>query len=139
MLSFVKPTKKVGFSVCSPSHDLVFFVCFWPRIVSRPQNRNGHKQLSKHQSRHYSHLFLPTLGKKYIYSINWSAQSLNLKGFSPGRPLPRCCWTNRDLFHFASHRPSLRNDGSSRRVPWPFQPVPGVFRLRSVFGPRKKR
>ena len=67
-------------------HMTLSFLCFWPRIVSRPQNRNDHKQLSKHQSRHYSHLFLPTLGKKYIYSINWSAQSLNLKRIPPGVP-----------------------------------------------------
>ena len=49
-------------------HMTLSFLCFWPRIVSRPQNRNDHKQLSKHQSRHYSHLFLPTLGAK-IYLL----------------------------------------------------------------------
>ena len=67
--------------------SLSFFV-FLAAESLKPSKSNDHKQLPKHQSRHYDHLFLPALGKNI--SINWLArQSLNLKGYSLWRPLPR--------------------------------------------------
>ena len=118
-------------------HMSLWVLCFWLRRVSRPQKVTTTNNFRSIKVDIMITWFLPILGKKYIYQLVGKA-IFKLERLSPWRPVPRCCWTNRDLFHFASHRPSLRNDGSSRHVPWPFQPVPGVFRLRSVLGPRKK-
>ena len=86
-----KPTKKVGFfsTLASVRYHMSLSFCFFLAAESlKTSKSNDHKQLPKHQSRHHDHLFLPALGKNI--SINWLArQSLNLKGYSPWRPLPR--------------------------------------------------
>ena len=132
--------KKVGFSVCSPSHDLVFFCVFGRGLSQDLKTETTTNNFRSIKVDIILTCFCPPWGKNIsIILYQLVGTIFKLERLFPRASLASLLLDQPWSFPFRISSPSLRNDGSSRLVPWPFQPVPGVFRLRSVFGPRKKR